>query len=119
MKKLQNPRIVYLIAALLATVFLVWFASQYLPIADDYCYASDAKQGIWMALRNRYLFAGGNLFETLVVLLQVGVPLVVVPLHIASSFSWLVTLGVVAWAFREALAHSRNSIRCESGLSLA
>ena len=70
-----------------------------LPIADDYCYASNARDGLLNALVHRYQLEGGNLFETFVVLIQVGMPLTVASPNIASAFAWGVTLLFVCVAF--------------------
>lgn len=80
-------------------VLLVALGRLMLPIADDYCYASNARDGLLNALVHRYQLEGGNLFETFVVLIQVGLPLTLASPNFGSAFAWAVTLLFVCVAF--------------------
>ncbi len=70
------------------------------PIADDYCFAVEADHGLFTALLDRYSTAGGNLFESALVTLQVGSPLNLMPLQIASavtSVTAVLALATLLW----------------------
>lgn len=111
-------RSTYLLLAGIAVTLVLLLAALMRPIADDYCYAAGVRNGLWSALMHRYLFEGGNLFETLVVLVQVGLPLVVLPLWVASGLSWLLTLSVLYGAIATMVASifpGQSRVRAAAG----
>jgi hypothetical protein len=86
--------------ALLTSLLLLLLSLNMRPIADDYCYANDVGRGLLSALKNRYTGAGGNLFETAIVLIQTGLPLIILNAQWGSALSFLLTVTAVVCLVR-------------------